>query len=91
MKSGLTQSCEEDGPSPVSQQQEAPFVTCVVTLYCTSSGVLFPCFFPSEKNHKICNRPNFCLLFVLMIDLKMKNVNRTESVVLNYICNLKFV
>lgn len=78
----------------MSQQQEAPFVMCVVVLYCTPSGVLFTImfFFPQKKNHKICNRPNFCLLFVLMIDLKMKTVkDRTESVVLNYICNLKFV
>lgn len=77
----------------MSQQQEAPFVMCVVVLYCTPSGVLFTIiFFPQKKNHKICNRPNFCLLFVLMIDLKMKNVkDRTESVVLNYICNLEFV
>lgn len=33
----------------MSQQQEAPFVMCVVVLYCTPSGVLFTIMFFSLR------------------------------------------
>lgn len=61
----------------------------VVVLYCTPSGVLFTItvFSPSEERKKIIKFATdltFVYFFVLMIDLKMKNVKKktTGSVVL---------
>lgn len=71
----------------------------VVVLYCTPSGVLFTItvFSPLRREKKIIKFATdltFVYFFVLMIDLKMKNVKKKKDNWIRgpyYICSLKFV